>query len=126
MVLQKSLDDSQLGLEDVIEAIFKVTFGNTENDAYLQGIQYQVNANVLKYLMNLATNNESYFQTKAIASKAIFDLSKKNLKLDAINMQYGVMIKEFYEHPEKFKIEASPKIPDGSPIGSDVCNYNPN
>jgi hypothetical protein len=35
------------------------------------------------------------------------------------------MIKEFYEHPEKFKLEVSPKIPDGSPIGSNICNYNP-
>jgi hypothetical protein len=44
----------------------------------------------------------------------------------AMQMQYGVIIKEFYEHPEKFKLEAAPKIPDGSPIGSDSCNYNSN
>ena len=50
---------------------------------------------------------------------------RRFLRLEAIDMQYSIVIKEFYEHPEKFKLEASPKIPDGSPIGSGVCNYNP-
>ena len=76
--------------------------------------------------MNLATHDESYFKTKAIANKAISDLLRQSLNLEAINMQYGIMIKAFYEHPEKFKLESSPKIPDGSPIGSDICNYNSN
>ena len=45
---------------------------------------------------------------------------------DAMSIQYSLMIKKFFEHPEQFKIEVSPKIPDGSPIGMDICNYNPN
>ncbi|MFC0604361.1 zinc-dependent metalloprotease [Winogradskyella pulchriflava] len=126
LVLQKSLDDGQLSLEDVIDALVKQTFGKTEKDAYLSEIQQQINVNVLKYLMNLATNDESYFQTKAIANKAIRDIAQKNMGMNAVQYQYNLMIKEFYEHPEKFKIETSPKIPDGSPIGSDVCNYNSN
>jgi hypothetical protein len=123
LVLQKSLDDSQLSLQDVIDVVFDVSIYKTHEDAYLNEIQHQINVNVLKYLMNLASNDQSYFQTKAIANKAIFDISKKSLKMDAFSMQYGIMIKEYYEHPDKFKIEVSPKIPDGSPIGSDICNY---
>lgn len=126
LVLQKSLDDGQLSLEEVIDALLKQSFGKTEKDAYLSEIQQQINVNVLKYLMNLASNDESYFQTKAIANKAIRDIAQKNIGMNAVQYQYNLMIKEFYEHPEKFKIETSPKIPDGSPIGSDVCNYNEN
>jgi hypothetical protein len=128
LVLQKSLDTRQLGLEDVIDEILKKSFGNTFSDSYLSEIQQQVNVNVLKYLMNLATNDESYFQTKAIANRMISSLMSDYVYDKKEGMpyanQYGLMIKEFYEHPEKFKLESSPKIPDGSPIGSDVCNYN--
>lgn len=126
LVLQKSLDNNQLSLDDVIDDIIKQTFEKTFEDAYLVEIQQQINVNVLKYLMNLATNDESYFQTKAIANNAIRNIAQGNLSLDEMKMQYNFLIKEFYEHPEKFKIEASPKIPDGSPIGSDICNYNSN
>ncbi|WP_422104625.1 zinc-dependent metalloprotease [Winogradskyella sp.] len=123
LVLQKGLDAKQLSLETLIEALLKVSFENKEADGYLSDIQHQVNANVLKYLMNLAINEESYFQTKAIANKAIMELSKMMTKTDAYSLQYQMMIKAFYEHPEKFKIPASPKIPDGSPIGHSSCSY---
>ena len=126
LVLQKSLDGSQLSLEDVINALLKYSFEMTNTDPYLSEIQHQINVNVLKYLMNLAVNDQSYFQVKAIANKALRDVAKKNLGFDAIQYQYNLLIKEFYEHPEKFKLENSPKIPDGSPIGSDICNYNSN
>lgn len=123
LVLQKGMDAKQLSLEALIEALLKVSFENKETDRYLADVQHQVNANVLKYLMNLAINEESYFQTKAIANKAILELSKMMTKTDAYSLQYQMMIKAFYEHPEKFKIPASPKIPDGSPIGHSSCSY---
>ncbi|EDP70548.1 hypothetical protein FBALC1_07313 [Flavobacteriales bacterium ALC-1] len=123
LVLQKSLDANQLSLEDVIDELLKNSFGKKIENPYLSEIQQQVNVNVLKYLMNLAVSSQSYFQVKALANKAMRDIAKKNIGLDAVQYQYNLMIKEFYEHPEKFKLETSPKIPDGSPIGSDVCNY---
>jgi hypothetical protein len=126
LVLQKSLDENQLSLEEVIKRLIEISFSKSNEDSYLSEIQHQINVNVLKYLMNLATNNQSYFQVKAIANKAIRDITQKNFGLGAIQYQYSLMIKEFYEHPEKFKIEASPKIPDGSPIGSVACSYYEN
>ncbi|MBF8151060.1 zinc-dependent metalloprotease [Winogradskyella sp. F6397] len=124
LTLQKSLDENQLGLEDVVSQVLKNSFDKTHKDPYLVEIQQQINVNVLKYLMNLAVNSQSYFQVKAIANKTIRDIAKKNLGFEAIQYQYNLMIKEFYEHPEKFELESSPKIPDGSPIGSNLCNYN--
>ena len=74
--------------------------------------------------MNLAINTESYFHTKAIANKRLLELSQKFVSKDAMSIQYGMMIKAYFKHPEQFQIEMSPKIPDGSPIGSSVCKYN--
>lgn len=125
LVLQQSLDSKQLSLEELLNSIIENSFNKSYNDTYLGETQHQINSNVLKYLMNLAVNDQSYFQTKAIANKQISQLLRRFLNLKATDVQYGIMIKEFYEHPEKFKLEVSPKIPDGSPIGSNICNYNP-
>lgn len=125
LLLQKSLDDKQLSLDEVLTTLIENSFDKKHDDAYLNEIQHQINTNVLKYVMNLAVNDESYFTTKAIANKAISQLLRTFLNLQDTSMQYAIMIKEFYEHPEKFQLEASPKIPDGSPIGMDMCNYYP-
>lgn len=128
LVLQKSLDDKQLSLEDVIDELLIASFGKTIEDLYLSEIQQQINVNILKYLMNLAVNDQSYFQVKAIVNKAISSLSSDYIyrKKEGIPYasEYGRLIREFNEHPEKFKLENSPKIPDGSPIGNAVCNYS--
>ncbi|NRB82959.1 MAG: zinc-dependent metalloprotease [Winogradskyella sp.] len=123
LVLQKSLDDGQLSLDDVVSVLTQ-NFSTMNDDAYLQEIQHLVNVNILKYLMNLAINTESYFHTKAIANKRLLELSQKFVSKDAMSIQYGMMIKAYFKHPEQFQIEMSPKIPDGSPIGSSVCKYN--
>ena len=126
LVLQKSLDDKQLSLEDVLDKLLNASFKVKYEDAYLNEIQHQINSNVLKYIMNLAVSNQSYFNTKSVANKILRDFTKEHLSFDATHMQHVLVIKQFYEHPEKFKLDTAPKIPDGSPIGSGLCNYNPN
>ncbi|WP_411767457.1 zinc-dependent metalloprotease [Winogradskyella sp. A3E31] len=130
LVLQKGLDDNQLGLKEVLDKIISASFNNSNANNYHNAIQHEVNHNVMKYIMNLAVNNQSYFEVMAIANKTISDLATKSMfsstRGDAIGFQYGLMIKEFFDNPEKFKIEAAPQIPDGSPIGTDLCTYNPN
>ncbi|MFD1061904.1 zinc-dependent metalloprotease [Winogradskyella litorisediminis] len=128
LVLQKSLDDKQIGLEEVINEIMSNTFGKNYSDSYINDSQHQVNVNVLKYLMNLAVNDESYFQVKAIVNnilvKSLENFGKSYSESEKFDLQYKIMMKEFFEHPEKFKLDAAPKIPDGSPIGSGFCEYN--
>jgi hypothetical protein len=130
IIQQKSLDKNQLGLDGMFKQVLDASFGKRKDDAYKDEIQQLVNARVLMHLMNLAVNDESVFQVRAKANKAISSLfgdylsDKKNPSPYA--SQYVRMINEFREHPEKFKIENTPKIPDGSPIGSDYCNYTQN
>jgi len=134
LVLQKSLDENQLGLRETINSIFNSTFGKIYLDDYRRNIQHQINSNVLKYLMNLAVNDESYFQVRAIVNEEIENFSShfsiviksKHFSQKTYIDEYKRLIKRFKEHPEKFKLKNSPKIPDGSPIGSDMCNYNSN
>jgi len=121
LILQKSLDNNHMGLEELIDQIMNATFKKEYNDTYLLEQQHQVNANVLKHLMNLAVNKDSYFQTKAIVNKAILELASKLDNNNTIDSQYALMIKEFYRHPEKFELIDSPRIPDGSPIGGGFC-----
>jgi len=126
MIQQKSLDDSQLGLEDMLNTLINNTFKKNHNDSYLNEVQQMVNLNVLKYIMNLATSDESFFQVKALANAAIRDIALTSFSLDAYKMQYNLLIKQFTDNPKDFKLPSSPGIPDGSPIGSDICNYTSN
>lgn len=127
LVQQMSLDNSQLGLDEVLQTLINESFKKNYKDNYLTEVQQMVNVNVLKYIMNLAISDNAYFQVNAIANKAINSISeilrdkKNNVKYAS---QYARLIREFKAKPEKFKLKPSPKIPDGSPIGSDICSYS--
>nr|WP_321235515.1 zinc-dependent metalloprotease [uncultured Psychroserpens sp.] len=128
MIQQKSLDNNQLGFDEMLKQVLDASFGKRYDDAYADEIQQLINERVLIHLMNLAVNDQSIFQVKAKSNKAINSLFRDYLsnkkKPSPYASQYGTMINEFKEHPEKFKIKSVPKIPDGSPIGSGFCEYN--
>ncbi|GAA3574396.1 hypothetical protein [Snuella lapsa] len=62
--------------------------------------------------MNLAVSDNTFFQVKAIANKAI-----QNIALSLDNSMYGLqymrLIKQFIENPEEFKIKDAPGISEG-------------
>ena len=122
LVQQKSLDSDQLSLDEVLQTLINKSFNKNYNDNYLSEVQQMINENVLKYIMNLAVSDKSYFQVNAIANKTIKSIFEGLDNSDYSN-QYKRLIKRFNKKPEEFKLEASPKIPDGSPIGSDMCSY---
>jgi len=127
LVQQKGLDSKQLGLDEVLQTLIDNSFKVQHKDSYLNEVQQMVNVNLLKHIMNLAMNDRAYFQVNAIANEALNSISKiLYSKKGALKYasQYALLIKEFKAKPEKFKLTDSPTIPDGSPIGSDICNYN--
>lgn len=127
LIQQKSLDSKQLGLEDVLKALIDASFGKQHKDAYLKEVQQMINIEVLQYMMNLAISDAAYFQTKHEANMAIRKISRllydNKQKNQAYAEMYSSMISEFNSKPEKFKKKDAPKIPDGSPIGTDMCSY---
>jgi hypothetical protein len=129
MVQQKALDNTQMGLEGLLNSVIDNSFKKIYRDTYLNEVQQMTNTNVLKYIMNLAINDAGYFQVNAIANSAIETISRAvdgSMMKTAYKSQYKSLIREFRTKPEKFKLKSAPKIPDGSPIGSGVCNYGIN
>ncbi|MDY8135528.1 zinc-dependent metalloprotease [Aquimarina sp. 2201CG5-10] len=129
LVQQKSLDKSQLGLAETLDELLKVTFKEETKSNYYKEINHTVKANVLKRLMSLSKNQNAYPQVNAIAYAKMVNLipvltSQSKDPLGKIyNDYYLKQIQEFMKRPESFKVIPSPKIPDGSPIGSDRCEF---
>ena len=103
----------------------KYNFNSKNYDKYMFENQQVINNNYLKFLLNLASNKKSFFQVKSIANKEIRNIatflsSKKNKNI--YSSEYLNNIRKFNTKPELFELISSPKIPDGSPIGSTHCN----
>lgn len=123
LIQQKSLNENQLGLREVLEAVISETIKNSKKDAYHQEVQNAINHTVLQHLLNLASHKETTPQVKAVTNAVITDLlfwlaGKK----DPAYQQMVLEISNFRQHPEDFRsLPYAPKIPDGSPIGSFMC-----
>ncbi len=145
MIQQHSLNSQQLSFEAVLQTLLENSVMKKHTNSYYKELQHTINANVLKHLMNLAVHDKSTFQVKAIANQFIerfrhvgigsvlIDSSevkpnsstiKRFYPISTYKNQYLITIDQFYKNPEQFKLESAPIIPDGSPIGSDICHYN--
>jgi len=122
LIQQKALDNSQLGLNEVLEELITASLKKTYKNSYFQEVQNSINYNVLQHLFNLAVNKKSIPQVKAIANSAISSLQswlESNSKSEVFRSQLLREIEQFKTKPELFEpIQPAPKIPDGSPIGS--------
>lgn len=122
LVQQKALDPSNLGLKVVLDELIEATIESQKQSDYQSEIQNSINFNVLKHLMNLSANDNSIPQVKALVNAKLKALQQNLLKDDtAIHREMYYRIEQFMEEPEKFEVIPSPKIPDGSPIGSFQC-----
>ncbi len=126
LVLQKSLDAKQLDLEEVLVSLSKNFSHSYTHPSYLGEVQFMINENILKYMMNLVASDKSLTQVKAMAYDAIEAADKQFNKNTSYDRAMKRTIARFIKDPSKFKLNDSPKIPDGSPIGSDFCGYIPN
>ncbi|WP_106794125.1 zinc-dependent metalloprotease [Aquimarina sp. Aq78] len=129
LIQQKSLDQNQLGLVETLNQLLKFSFETKAKNKYHKEIQHTVKTNVLKHLMNLSKNTQAYSQVNAIAYAKIKGLIPllKNKAGDVTDKMYNEyylnQINKFIEKPGDFKALPSPKIPDGSPIGSFSCGF---
>ena len=125
LVQHKSLDNSQLGLVEVLDEVIANSIQKSYKDSYYQELQNVVNYQVLNQLFHLSSNKDMYWQVNAIVNDKIDKISLllKNSKKTGIQKMYHKemiqMISNFKKNPIKFKKPQTPKIPDGSPIGSD-------
>jgi hypothetical protein len=134
LVVQSSLynaSSKNMNLSHLLTTLTSNTFKTQYNQSdeatnkYFFENQQVINNNYLKFLLNLASNKKSFFHVKSKANKEIrsiatFLSSKKNKNI--YSSEYLRTINKFNTKPELFELKSSPKIPDGSPIGSTQCN----
>ena len=129
LIQQKSLDNKQLDFIEMTSEVLDNTLYRTYSDTHERELGHVINVNVLKHLMNLAQHENSSSAVKAQCRYLLNGIAKKvtsqkqSEAQKAYQFYYLEMMAQFEKYPEKFKIEASPKIPDGSPIGTNACYY---
>ncbi|WP_422360220.1 zinc-dependent metalloprotease [Reichenbachiella sp.] len=125
MIEYNSRNNTQPGLDFLLNKILEATWYQKPKAGYLGEIQHVVNLNVLGHMMNLATNETANPQANALAYQAIDQLKTKlearsSVKNSTLaNRQYALrLIREFYQSPTQFKVTPAQSIPAGSPIGA--------
>ncbi len=121
LIQQKALDPKNIGLQEVLNSVIKNTIQKEHKDAYLNEAQRNINYRVLFHVMNLAAHKNVHPQVNAIANAALQKLSLNNLGAlsNPYKMEMSRRINAFMKSPDKFKVIPAPKLPDGSPIGTD-------
>lgn len=129
LLQQKSLNPNQLGFDEMLQEVLQNTIYKTYANSYESQIGFAINTNVLKHLMNLVQHEAS---SPAVKAQSIYALNKIEKTIKSRNFletekpyqdYYLETIARFKKNPEKFVLETSPKIPDGSPIGTDSCGF---
>lgn len=123
LIYHKSIDNSQLGLDELIDKLIENTIYISNNDTYLDELQNVVNIKFLQHLFQVSSNVDSYAQVNAIVNSKVDEI-EKNLKKqkakgtqEIYNHHLIKMIDDFKKNTSEFKKPNSLKIPDGSPIG---------
>ena len=125
LIQHKSLDNNQLGLNELINTLVINSIKRTHKDSYNQELQNVVNQQVLNHLFTLAANDENYSQINAIVNSNLEEIGTflRSKKSSGVQKMYDneliKRISDFKKNPSKFTITKAPKIPDGSPIGMD-------
>ncbi len=124
LIAHKALNDKQLGLGELIDEVFRKSFRKTHSDAYYAELQNTVNHKVLEQLFALGSGSNQYMQVSAIVHQKLDELKGylQSVKSDRVQNAYKEAfvqkIEAFQKNPKGFKRVNAPKIPDGSPIGS--------
>ncbi len=129
MVHQKALYENQLGFDELIDEVFDFSFKKNYTNRYENEIQQSINNVILQKLLELSVSNKGSFQVKSIILAKVKELKvwlEKNVGTgdrSIYNNGYIHQINRFFKDPSQFKKEVTPKIPDGSPIGTIGCDF---
>ena len=120
LIQQKAFDEKQLGFKETLALLIDESFKQREFDTEAKAIQKVVQGNLLKHMMRLGQATNVPNAVRAEVHESLFALStwlKSQPSYPYANF-YRNSIKNYFEHPAEIQALASPKIPDGSPIGS--------
>ncbi len=121
----------QPSLSEVIDTVFKATWGAPRYTGWKGQAQYLVDYAALHHLMELAADEATTAQVRALA-RAALDGFAKSWKTQAAQdttrraeFAYGIdLIAKFRENPKDFAPKPAPEPPPGQPIGDDACDWD--
>jgi len=131
LVEQAALDPSLPGLDEVIERLVSVTFGETPRDPYEAEIARVVQRSVTEGLIELASG-PAMPQVRALASHALRRQREAlqgalNESADGAAAHASLLaadIERFLERPaEPYTLPTTPDAPPGAPIGDTGLNW---
>ncbi len=123
LILHKSLNSNQLGLDEMIDKIIAKTFKMQHQKNYDRELQNIVNQQFLQQLFLLGSSEQTHPQVKAIVYAKLTEIVRflRGKKTKGVQKMFDNQLKtsiaNFIKNPEAFKKISVPKIPDGSPIG---------
>lgn len=120
LVQQKAFDEKQLGFKATLGLLIDEVFKQKEFDTEAKAIQKVVQGNLLQHMMRLGQATNVPNAVRAEVHESLYVLSKwlKSQPTYPYANYYSNSIENYFEHPAEIQPLASPKIPDGSPIGS--------
>ena len=123
IIQQHALNKKQMSLGAFIEDLLNSTIKAKAEKGYKGEVQRIVNFNVLKHLMNLSASDKGGTQLRALVNFELLRLRTwlKSKPVDPMAIEMVKQLDGFIGNPGGFKVLPSPKIPDGSPIGSFRC-----
>ena len=123
-LLQQSAQDANaLGPQAVFAEAQQVLFGAGSATGLQQELKHLANARYLQYLFTLFKHKDTQPKVAALTLQALQAL-KSNLKASDPHENYLIyQIDHFLDHPAEHKTMPSQKMPDGSPIGTDLCRH---
>jgi hypothetical protein len=134
LVEYHSRDNTQPGLEAVLNKLVAQTWQAPQQSGYKGEVQRLVNNLALKQVLELAANTKAPESVRGITLLQIDELKKWMNKAaltagndQKANLLFGLsQIKQFENNPDKFKPAETLSMPDGSPIGMDDfgCGMN--
>jgi hypothetical protein len=122
---QHVMDPKQLDIQELIETLTSETIKKKTDKDYMGEIQQTINISVLKHIMAISADDKLMPQVQALVNFEVMKLKVilQDRRIDPVAMLLVKEIDKFLGNPSGYKAPEVPKIPDGSPIGTDTCSY---
>ena len=122
LVQQKALGQSTLGLESTLKELENQVFKTTYASPYAASLSQGVRTRYIAQLTQLAKTKNTAPQVRAIAYESLYGLHQwlKKQKQFPFQHYHLQQLEAYLNHPEAEVEINAPKIPDGSPIGSNL------
>ena len=122
---QGVFDAKQLDLNEILTTLLTTAFKTRQNNAEAKALQQVVQGNLLQHLMRLGSNTSVSHAVRGEVHEQLYALDQwlKNQKGMPFKHFYRSTIENYFEHPSEIQPLQTPKIPDGSPIGTSYACY---